>query len=324
MSQTDAIWLVTFYAPWDENAHDFSPRLEAAAADLKKHGYKINFGAIDVSQNQQIGYKYGIDASPTVKIFWNQDSQWIATDYTGEGETDSVKDFCTDFYMQKNIPYSDLPEGFIDGQLVELTDANFDDVFMKSNEIWLIKFSAPWCYHCNQMLPSWTAAAKELGAKVRFAVIDVDANKWLARRFNVQKLPELRFYQAGYGKTIQKGQEYTGSRSEHDLAAFAYSLRLKYDADPHAFQVAPCLSGQCFAADMVHESNGGECRHSEFSYEDDGQKGCDIASLIQEQEVCVGPHCEIPSAVPGELKELCDDGCLCIVAFIPDDVHKKS
>ena len=52
MSQTDAIWLVTFYAPWDENAHDFSPRLEAAATDLKKHGYKINFGAIDVSQNQ--------------------------------------------------------------------------------------------------------------------------------------------------------------------------------------------------------------------------------------------------------------------------------
>ena len=88
MSQTDAIWLVTFYAPWDENAHDFSPRLEAAAADLKKHGYKINFGAIDVSQNQQIGYKYGIDASPIVKIFWNQDGQWIATDYTGEGETD--------------------------------------------------------------------------------------------------------------------------------------------------------------------------------------------------------------------------------------------
>ena len=63
-----------------------------------------------------------------------------------------------------------------------------------SNEIWLIKFTAPWCYHCKNTMPAYEAAALELGAKVRFAVIDVDQNKDLTRRFKITRLPELKFF----------------------------------------------------------------------------------------------------------------------------------
>lgn len=118
----------------------------------------------------------------------------MATDYSGEGEMEHLKDFCTSFYKEKNIAYSDLPEGFVDGHLIELTDDNFDRVLGGSNEIWLIKFTAPWCYHCDKIMPAYEAAALELGAKVRFAIIDVDAEKSLARRFKITKLPELKFF----------------------------------------------------------------------------------------------------------------------------------
>ena len=113
-----SIWLVTFYAPWDQNARELSPKLEEAASQLLNHGYKISFGAVDVSQNKRIGRQYGIDASPTVKILFSQDGEWVATDYSGEGEMESLKDFCASFYKEKNIAYSDLPEDFVDGHLI--------------------------------------------------------------------------------------------------------------------------------------------------------------------------------------------------------------
>jgi len=85
--------------------------------------------------------------------------------------------------------------------MVYLDDETFDETIFNSNEIWILKFSAPWCPHCQDLKPSWINAAKELGADVRFAIIDADANRGLAKRFGVRMLPTLKFYKAGYGKS---------------------------------------------------------------------------------------------------------------------------
>ena len=83
---TDAIWVVAFYVPWCDHCTAFAPELEAAAQDLKSHGYKIHLGAVDVSVNKKLGWKYQINSSPYVKIFFHddEDNQWIDTDYLGE------------------------------------------------------------------------------------------------------------------------------------------------------------------------------------------------------------------------------------------------
>ena len=39
-----------------------------------------------------------------------------------------------------------------------------------------------------------------MGPNVRFAVINADVNRELARRFFVRMLPTVKFYEAGYGK----------------------------------------------------------------------------------------------------------------------------
>ena len=143
-----------------------------------------------------------------------------------------VRSYCTDFYKSKNIPYSDLPADYVDGELVELDEDNFDRVVLGSNEIWLLKFQAPWCYHCNLMRPNWVAAAKELGTNVRFGLIDADANRGLARRYNVQTLPLLVYMHAGYGKTDEHALTYTGGRSKSEILNFARGLHEEYARDP--------------------------------------------------------------------------------------------
>lgn len=70
-----------------------------------------------------------------------------------------MTDFCTEYYRSQNIPYSNLPVNYVDGDVVELDESNFDEVLFGSNEIWMLTFSAPWCYHCNLMKPNWAAAA---------------------------------------------------------------------------------------------------------------------------------------------------------------------
>jgi thioredoxin-like negative regulator of GroEL len=146
----------------------------------------------------------------------------VIDDFTGSG--DEVGSFCTEKYQQKNIPYTALPSEYGDGDVITLDDANFDEIVSSSNEIWMIKFGAPWCYHCNVVKPKWANVAKELGGKVRFATIDADKNRGLAKRFKISKLPTLRYYNAGYGKTDENVLSYTGKREEKPILEFATNL----------------------------------------------------------------------------------------------------
>ena len=233
------VWLVTFYVPWCEHTKTFAPKLEKASTEIVADGYNMKFGSVDVSQNKQVGWKYQIDRSPLLKMFYKKDDQWESTDYSGAGDIESVTNFCKEFYRGTSIPYSNLPDDFIDGDVLYLDENDFDDVIFSSNEIWMIKFSAPWCYHCNLMLPNWNAAAKEMGPKVRFAVVNADKNRSLARRFFVRMLPTIKYFEAGYGKTDEKALTYSAGRSEKEILDFAKKLRAKYDEDPSKYLYVP-------------------------------------------------------------------------------------
>lgn len=288
MSGQDPIWLIVFYVPWDPYAKEFQPRMQAAAADMAKRGYNVRFGAVDVSTNPQIGAKYQIEESPTVKFFSFNNGRWSVKDFATEGETESVYDFCTAQYRLTNVPYSDLGKDYVDGEIVYLTDANFDHIIKGSNEIWMLMFAAPWCYHCNLARPDWIAAAEEMGGHVRFAIIDADANRGVAKRFQVSGLPTLKFYTAGYGKDETNVQTYNGGRSQRDFVRFAQGLYDEYVENPSQYA-------------WTHESE-----------------------IAKSYEVEVSDTQEHQSALPAEIGVLCEDGSLCVVAFLPDTIYRKN
>ena len=76
MMDKNAIWLVTFFVPWDDHIKSFAPKLEMSYADLTKKGYNVRFGSVDVSVEKTLGWKYQIDRSPLVKLFSYNDNEW--------------------------------------------------------------------------------------------------------------------------------------------------------------------------------------------------------------------------------------------------------
>lgn len=49
-----------------------------------------------------------------------------------------------------------------DKDVVVLTEANFNEVVLRSKDIWLVEFYAPWCGHCKKLEPEWNEAASKL------------------------------------------------------------------------------------------------------------------------------------------------------------------
>lgn len=68
--------------------------------------------------------------------------------------------------------------------VIELTDDNFDNIVMNSDDMWLIEFYAPWCGHCKNLAPIWASAATELKGKVKLGAIDATANRVKVSNFH--------------------------------------------------------------------------------------------------------------------------------------------
>lgn len=52
--------------------------------------------------------------------------------------------------------------------VVMLDPSNFDTLVLKSNEIWIVEFFAPWCGHCKNLVPEYKKAATALKVSICF------------------------------------------------------------------------------------------------------------------------------------------------------------
>ena len=73
--------------------------------------------------------------------------------------------------------------------VLEITDANFDEVALASSVPVVLDFGAAWCPPCKAMEPHLDAVAAAYAGRARVGSYDVDKNRHVADRFGVTNLP---------------------------------------------------------------------------------------------------------------------------------------
>ena len=80
---------------------------------------------------------------------------------------------------------------------VEINDANFEELVLKSDKPVLVDFWAEWCGPCRMLGPIIEDLSDEFSDKAIIGKVDVDSNQQFAAQFGVRNIPTVLVFKGG-------------------------------------------------------------------------------------------------------------------------------
>ncbi len=81
--------------------------------------------------------------------------------------------------------------------VVEVSDANFDEEVLRSDQPVLVDFWAVWCGPCKAIAPIVDAVAAAFAGKLKVVKVNVDQNGAAPSRYGIRGIPALLFFKGG-------------------------------------------------------------------------------------------------------------------------------
>ncbi len=100
------------------------------------------------------------------------------------------------------------------GNVIELTDADFDSTIHDSEVPVLVDFWAPWCGPCKMIAPIIEEIAGEYAEKAKICKVNTDDHREAAVEYSINAIPTLILFNEG-----QIAKKWTGLTTKKDITA---------------------------------------------------------------------------------------------------------
>jgi len=106
-------------------------------------------------------------------------------------------------------------EKVMSGNIVNVTDASFEQDVLKSDVPVLVDYWAEWCGPCKMIAPVLEEIADEYEGKLKICKLNIDENEQTPPKFNIRGIPTLMLFKNGNVDATK-----VGALSKSQLVAF--------------------------------------------------------------------------------------------------------
>ena len=99
--------------------------------------------------------------------------------------------------------------------IVNVTDASFEEDVLKAEGAVLVDYWAEWCGPCKMFAPVLEEIAKEYGDQLKICKLNIDENSETPPKFGIRGIPTLMLFKGGNVEATK-----VGALSISQLAAF--------------------------------------------------------------------------------------------------------
>ena len=100
-------------------------------------------------------------------------------------------------------------------EIVNVTDASFEEDVLKSDTPVLVDYWAEWCGPCKMIAPVLDEIARDYADKLKVCKLNIDENEATASKYNVRGIPTLMLFKDGNVEATK-----VGALSKSQLTAF--------------------------------------------------------------------------------------------------------
>ncbi|MDR3567558.1 MAG: thioredoxin [Syntrophobacteraceae bacterium] len=100
------------------------------------------------------------------------------------------------------------------GNIMEVTDSNFDSEVLQSDLPVLVDFWAPWCGPCRAIAPVVEDISNDYAKKLKVVKCNVDDNPKVPGKYGIRAIPTLIIFKSG-----NVSDQITGAVAKTQIAA---------------------------------------------------------------------------------------------------------